>query len=140
MPNASLRAWNGTMPVPGIDVFAQDLLRAPSAATSSMSMPPAALAMTTGHADARSITMLRYSSRSICSPSSISTRPTFLPSGAGLVGDQRHADHLLGELLGFAGGLGELDAAALAAAAGVNLRLDDGDVAAEPPRDLAGFR
>ena len=26
MPNASLRAWNGTMPVPRIDVLAQDLL------------------------------------------------------------------------------------------------------------------
>jgi len=51
------------------------------AATSSMSMPPAALAMTTGLALARSMTMLRYSSRSICSPSSMRTRPTFFPSG-----------------------------------------------------------
>ena len=37
------------------------------------------------------------------------------------------------------GDLRELDAAALAAAAGVNLRLDDDDVAAEPPGDLADF-
>ena len=36
-------------------------------------------------------------------------------------------------------GLGDLDAAALAAAAGMDLRLDDGNVAAEPPGDLAGF-
>ena len=27
MPNASLRAWNGMMPVPGSIVLAQDLLR-----------------------------------------------------------------------------------------------------------------
>ncbi len=45
----------------------------------------------------------------------------------------------LRERLGLVGRLGELDAAALAAAAGVNLRLDDDDAAAEAPRDLAGF-
>ncbi len=37
------------------------------------------------------------------------------------------------------GRLGELDAAALAAAAGVNLRLDDDDAAAETARDFAGL-
>ena len=52
---------------------------------------------------------------------------------------QRHAEHLLGELFGLVGRLGELDAAAFAAPAGMDLRLDDGDVAAETPRDLAGF-
>ena len=49
--------------------------------------------------------------------------------------DERHADHVARELLGFVGRLGELDAAALAAAAGVNLRLDDDDAAAEAPGD-----
>ena len=44
-----------------------------------------------------------------------------------------------GELLGLVGRLGELDAAALAAAAGVDLRLDDDDAAAEPRGDLAGL-
>ena len=55
------------------------------------------------------------------------------------MGDERHADHLAGELLGFVGGLRELHAAALAAAAGVNLRLDDDDLAAEAPGDVAGL-
>ena len=53
--------------------------------------------------------------------------------------DERHADHLLRELLGLVGRLRQLDAAALAAAAGVDLRLDDDDAAAETPGDLAGF-
>ena len=44
------------------------------------------------------------------------------------------------ELLGFVRRLGELDAAAFAAAAGVNLRLDDDDAAAEAPRDVARLR
>ena len=43
------------------------------------------------------------------------------------------------ELLGLVGRLGELDAAALAAAAGVDLRLDDDDAAAEAAGDVAGF-
>ena len=53
------------------------------------------------------------------------------PFGTGLMRDERHADHLARELLGLLRRLRELDAAALAAAAGVNLRLDDDDVAAE---------
>ena len=59
--------------------------------------------------------------------------------GAGLVRDQRHADDGLGELLGLVGRLGELDAAALAAAAGVDLRLDDDGAAAEALGDLRGL-
>ena len=39
----------------------------------------------------------------------------------------------------FVGRSGELDAAALAAAAGVDLRLDDDDRAAESARNLARF-
>ena len=41
------------------------------------------------------------------------------------MGHQIHAQHLGGQLSGFVGRLGNLDAAALAAASGVNLRLDD---------------
>ena len=80
MPKASLRAWNGTTPTPA-SIASRRICSGWVAATSSMSMPPAALAITTGLALARSITMLRYSSRAICSPSSTSTRLTFLPSG-----------------------------------------------------------
>ena len=83
--------------------------------------------------------MLRYSSRAICRPSSTSTRPTTRPSGPVWWVTSVMPIMSRGELLGFVGRLGELDAAALAAAAGVNLRLDDDDGAAEAPGDLAGF-
>ena len=46
-----------------------------------------------------------------------------LALGAGLVRDQRHAQHLLGQFNGLFRRLGDLHAAALAAASGVNLRL-----------------
>ena len=51
--------------------------------------------------------------------------PHYAAFGSGLVRDQRHAENLPGQLAGFLGGLGNLDAAALAAASGVNLRFDD---------------
>jgi hypothetical protein len=69
--------------------------------------------------------------------------PDLLPFGAGLVRNQRHAEHLLGELLGFVRGLGELHAATLAAAACMNLRFHDNDAAAtaagQPLRDVTGL-
>ena len=43
---------------------------------------------------------------------------------AGLVGHQRHAEHIVGELAHLLDRFGELDAAAFAAAACVNLRFD----------------
>ena len=43
---------------------------------------------------------------------------------AGLVGDQRLPEQRCGDRLGLVGAVGDLDAAGLAAAAGVNLRLD----------------
>ena len=55
------------------------------------------------------------------------------------MGDERHTDHLLRDRFGFVGRPGELDAAALSAAAGVDLRLDDHDVSAEAPGDFTGF-
>jgi hypothetical protein len=100
-----------------------------------MSMPPAALAMITGLPDARSSTMLRYSSRVICSPSSTSTRRR-RALRAGLMRDERHADHRGREFDGVLGASRQLDAAALAAAAGVDLRLDDDHGAAETAGDV----
>ena len=100
-------------------------------------MPPAALAIITGLPAARSSTRLRYSSRVICRPSSISDAADDAALGAGLMRDERHAEHVARDALGFVGRPGELDAAALAAAAGVNLRLDDDHAAAETLGDLA---
>ena len=57
----------------------------------------------------------------------------------GLVGDQRHAEHGLGERVHLAERLGDLDAAALAAAAGVDLRLDHPDRPVELFRRLHGL-
>ena len=55
------------------------------------------------------------------------------------MGDERHADHVAREALGLVGRLGQLDAAALPASAGVDLRLHDDEVSAEATRDVAGF-
>ena len=57
--------------------------------------------------------------------------PDFLALGAGLMGHQRHAEHALGFLAHLVDGLDHLDATALAAAASVDLRLDDPDRSAE---------
>ena len=88
---------------------------------------------------ARSSTRPRYSSR--CD------REAFFHQHArhdaafrpGLVRLERHADQVAGDALGLVGVLGQLDAAALAAAAGVNLRLDDDRAAAEALGDLGGL-
>ena len=50
--------------------------------------------------------------------------------GAGLVGDQLHAVDVFDGLLGVCFALADFDAAAFAAAASVDLRLDDDDVGA----------
>jgi len=62
-----------------------------------------------------------------------------LAGGAGLMGDERHAEDLAGDRFGFFGRLGELHAAALAAAAGVDLGLHHAEFAAEGARGFAGF-
>ena len=54
------------------------------------------------------------------------------------MGDQLHPEQLAGDSLGLVGPLHDLDAAAFAAPAGVNLRLDDGHGAAETPGNRAG--
>ena len=53
-----------------------------------------------------------------------------LALGPGLVRDELHAEDLLRRLARVGGALGDLHAAALAAAAGVDLRLDDDDLVA----------
>ena len=63
-----------------------------------------------------------------------------LPLRAGLMGDQRHPDHLFGDLLGLLWRSDDFHASALATAASVNLRLDHRDVAAEPTSDVTRFR
>src|SRR6185437_7321703 len=65
--------------------------------------------------------------------------PHLLAFGAGLVRLQLHAEDLAGEACDVFERPGDLDAAALAAAAGMDLRLDDPDRAAEPLRGLRGF-
>ena len=59
-----------------------------------------------------------------------------LALGAGLVRDQLHAEDLAGQGLDLVDRAGQLDAATLAATAGVDLRLDDPDRAAELLRCL----
>ena len=63
-----------------------------------------------------------------------------LALGAGLVRDQLHAEDLRGACLGVVARLGDLDAAALAAAAGVDLRLDHDDLVAGLGDQLLGRR
>src|SRR5262249_14542906 len=62
-----------------------------------------------------------------------------LALGPRLVRDQPHADHPLGDLAGFGGALGELDAATFAAATGVDLRLHHAYASAELLRRRFGF-
>ena len=122
MPNASLRAWNGASPKPG----SKASLRISSgvlAATSSISMPPAADAMKTGLPCTRSSTMPEVQ-LALDGQRLFHQQPLHDAAfGAGLVRHQLHAQHLARDLGGFGGVLGDLDAAALAAAAGVDLRL-----------------
>ena len=66
--------------------------------------------------------------------------PTFCPAGPVWWVTSCMPRIWRGDLLGLLGALHHLDAAALAAAAGVDLRLDDADAAAEPARDRAGLR
>src|SRR5262249_21136341 len=54
--------------------------------------------------------------------------------GPSLMRDERHAEHLRRRRFGLGRALHDLDTAALAAAAGMNLRFDDHDTAAEPLR------
>ena len=104
------------------------------AATSSISMPPSELAIkrhalrgaVDDHADVEFLADV-----GALLHQQAPHEPAF---GPGLMGHQRHAEDLRGELVDLLERLRHLDAAALAAAAGVNLRLDDPDLAAELAR------
>ena len=60
-------------------------------------------------------------------------------AGAGLHGDEIHAEHGAGDVGGFVGRVREFDAAGFTAATGVNLRFDDDDGSAEALSGGAGF-
>ena len=79
-PYAILRPWYGWSPSPGSTAILM-ILSGVVSATSSMSMPPASLTMTTGPRAAPSVTMPTYSSRSMSRGSSTSTASTGTPSG-----------------------------------------------------------
>jgi hypothetical protein len=107
-------------------------------ATSSMSMPPSDEAISTTSGVTRSVTSDTYSSFLMSAPSSISRRH-FLAFRAGLVGDQLHAHDLVRVFFDLLDRLGNLHAAALAAAASMDLRLDYPDRAAQLFSCLDGF-
>src|SRR5207244_3760323 len=66
-------------------------------------------------------------------------RAHLAPLGAGLVRDKVHPEYLRGQLLRLVGALRDLDAAALAAPAGMDLRLDDNYVRAQLLRRVIGL-
>ena len=96
-----------------------------SAATFSMSMPPAALAMTTGRAGGAIEHEAEVQLPRNLEPFFDEHARDDAAFGPGLVRDEAHPEHLGGDALGLFGVRRELDAAALASPARVNLRLDD---------------
>ena len=95
-------------------------------------MPPSWLAMMTGRPAARSIddaeVQLARNRQAL-----LDEQPRHLAAlGACLMRDELHAVDLVRQRVGLGRVRGELDAAALAAAARVNLRFDDDGAAAEP--------
>ena len=97
------------------------------AATSSISMPPSDEAITTTRPTPRSTTMaeveLARDVHALLDEQALDQ----LAARSGLVRDQVHAEDLLRGLARGRRALDHLDAAPLAAAAGVDLRLDDDD-------------
>ncbi len=65
--------------------------------------------------------------------------PNLLAGRPGLMGDQLHAENLAGQRLQFVQRAGQFHTAAFAAAARVNLRLDDPDLAAQALRRIERF-
>ena len=120
-----MRAWKGWKPTAG-SIASFRIAFGSLAATSSMSMPPWDEAMNTGLPRGavdhdREVHLLRALEVHALLDQQA---PHDAALGPGLVRAQRHAEHRLGERLALLGGPGQLDAAALAAAAGVDLRLD----------------
>jgi hypothetical protein len=113
------------------------------AATSSMSMPPAAEAMKATWPLSRFSTRLRYSSRAIFEPSSTNTWWTGSPSGPVWWVLRRVPSIAASSFTRRLRRIDELDAAAFATAAGMHLRFDDPLRAADALRrcgSLLGIR
>ena len=132
--NASLRAWNGREPDGRIDElledplgrFGGDLLDL-HAAVRARHHTGCSLDAIDDEAEVQLALDLQ--------PLLDEHAPDYLPFGPGLVGHERHAEHSLGGRSRLLRTLGDLDAAAFAAAAGMNLRLDDRHAAAEAVGD-----
>ncbi len=77
---ARLRAWYGANPTAG-STCSSRMASGVLAATSSISMPPAAEAITTTRLFVRSTNTDAYSSRAMATPCSTSSRLTMRPSG-----------------------------------------------------------
>ena len=103
-----------------------------SSATFSISTPPSGLTIITGALGRAIDHQPEVQLAGDVEPLLDQQPRDLLPGRAGLVGDERHPEHLRGGLRRCLRPLDHLDAAALAAAAGVNLRLDDDRAAAEP--------
>ena len=97
-----------------------------SSATFSISTPPSGLTISTGRSLERSMTMPEVQLALDLQPllDEHALRPSARCGPVWWV-TRRHAEHLLAAASRLVGLLDDLDAAALAAAAGVNLRLDD---------------
>ena len=109
------------------------------AATSSMSTPPSALTISTrrlrGAIDEHAEIELALDRQ----PFLDQQPPTTWPLGPVWYVTSVLPSRSRGDALRLVGTLDDLDAAGLAAAAGVDLRLDDDRAAAQAPGDVAGF-
>ena len=120
---AILRAWYGSRPRTG-SMAIRTIFSGVCSATSSMSMPPASLAITTTPPADPSMTIPTYSSRSTSKSLLDENRANGDTLRAGLVRDEVRANQLTGGGAGLFRPRNELDATRLAASTRVNLRLD----------------
>ena len=109
-----------------------------SSATFSISTPPSGLTISTGRSLDASITMPRYSSRSIRSPCSTSSRWTICPDGPVWWVTSRMPIIAAAALPASSGPLTTLTPPPLPRPAGVDLRLDDHRAAAKTSCDRRG--
>ena len=134
----SLRTWKLCRPAAGSKCSLK-IFSGVSAATFSISMPPSLETISTGRAAARSSTMPRYNSRAMSQPSSTSTWCTTWPSGpvwivTSFLPSSRPATCWASSALRTnctPRWAGIVHDGPFAAAAGVDLGLDDGQTAAQ---------
>ena len=125
-PKAIWRPWNGWKPIAG-SIATLMIFSGVRAATSSISTPPSVEAMKVTR-EVRAVDHHAEIELARDLAAVLDVDPAHLAArGPGLVGDERHAEHLVGELADLLDRPRELDAAALAAPAGVDLRLDHPD-------------